>query len=128
MYDARPVAHLETHPIFSIAVSTYLSVVVVVVVVIVVIVVVVAVVVVVVIVVVSALVMFLYTLNSSYSLCTLPARTPLSYLKMFFIGLRRLPNRRFRYLIASHSMIPDTEALGSEPSEPDTGCHVHIDA
>ena len=83
----------------------------VVVVIIVVIVVVVAVVVVVVIVVVSALVMFLYTLNSSYSLCTLPARTPLSYLKMFFIGLRRLPNRRFRYLIASQSMIPDTEAL-----------------
>ena len=46
MYDVRPVAPLETHPIFSISVSTYLSVVVVVVVIIVAVVVVVVVVVV----------------------------------------------------------------------------------
>ena len=69
--------------------------------------------------------MSLYTLNSSFTLCTPPARTPLSFFKMFFIGLRGLPSRRFRYLIASESMIPDTEALGSEPIEPDTGRHVH---
>ena len=68
--------------------------------------------------------MFLSVNPLAHSL-SVPRQPTLRIINNAYYWCCGLPSRRFKYLVASESMIPDTEALGSEPIEPDTGHHVH---